>query len=404
MPEFEYEAVNARGEERRGRIQAADARAAASQLRQQQLFPVSVEPAREAGGLNREIDLGVLTAWRGVAAQDLIFWFRQLSFILRAGMPMVEALQISATQTTSARLRKVIEQMLVAIQSGSALSQAMAGHPKVFHPLAVKLVVAGEQSGNLDTIVGRLADHMEKKEALRSQTKTAMIYPAIVVLAAIGVATFLVTRIIPQFARFLLGRGKPLPPSTQLLIDISNFVMAYGFYLLAGIAMAVLLVVVAYRRPAGRYYLDSLMLKVPVLGSTILAGAMAQMTWSLSMLLRSGLTVLDGLRTVSGVVGNRVISEKLMEGAGQILAGRDLASSIRHAAIPTLVTQMITVGERTGTLDAVLHELAGYYEQLQAMRIKRMSNLLEPAMILVIGVIVGFVYYAFFQALFQLAR
>jgi len=404
MPDFDYIAVDAQGNQKSGRLQAADQRAAVTQLRQQQLYPVTVEEAAGDSGLNQEVDLGVLTAWRSVSVRDLIFWFRQLSFILRAGLPVIQALELSATQAGSARLRKIIRAMIADIENGSPLSQAMANHPKVFQPLMVKLVVAGEQTGDLDSIVGRLADHLEKKAALKSQTINAMIYPGVVVVAGIGVAGFLVVKIIPQFAKFLSGRGKPLPPSTQMLVDISNFVINNGIPILLAILAAIVAVVVTYKRPAGRYRIDGLLLKFPVIGGMLTAGAMAQMNWSLSMLLRSGLTVLDALRIVSGVIGNRVISDKLMEGAGQILAGRDMAASISHPAIPTLVTQMVAVGERTGTLDAVLSEMAHYYEELLAVRIKRLSSMIEPALILVIGGMVGFVYYSFFQAMLQLAR
>lgn len=404
MPDFDYIAVDARGREALGRLQAADARAALAQLRQMQLYPVSVEAAAEAGGLNQAVDLGFLTAWRGVPVRDLIFWFRQLSFILRAGLPVLQALELCAAQAGSARLKQVIHTMIADIENGNPLSQAMANHPKVFHPLMVKLVVAGEQTGELDIIVGRLADHLEKKAALRSQTINALIYPTVVVVAGLGVAIFLVVKIIPQFAKFLSGRGKPLPPSTQMLVDISNFVINNGIPILLAILAAVVALVMTYKQPAGRYRIDGILLKFPVIGGMLTAAAMAQMTWSLSMLLRSGLTVLDALRIVSGVIGNRVISDKLMEGAGQILAGRDMAASIGHPAIPTLVTQMVAVGERTGTLDSVLSEMAHYYEELLAVRIKRVSSMIEPALILLIGGMVGFVYYSFFQAMLQLAR
>jgi type IV pilus assembly protein PilC len=298
----------------------------------------------------------------------------------------------------------VIGKLIEDIKNGSPLSHAMANHPKVFSPLTVKLVVSGEYTGEMDTIVSRLADHLEKRASLKSQTVNAMIYPATVVLAGLGVGAFLVLKIIPQFAKFLLGRGKPLPPSTQMLVDTSNFFINNGVYLLALLGLMIFALVTMYKQPVGRFKLDGIMLKVPVLGKLLTTAAMAQLNWSLSMLLRSGLTVLDALKIVADATGNRVISTHLVHASGQILGGRDMASSIHHPAIPKLVTQMVAVGERTGTLDAVLSEMATYYEQLLQVQIKRLSSLVEPALILVIGGMVGFVYFSFFQALFALQR
>ncbi len=401
MADFDYVAVNAQGRESSGRLQAADSRAAATMLRQQGLFVVKITEAQVASGLNREINLSFGSP---IKTRDMIFWFRQLSFMLRAGLPVLQALELSHSQAGNARLRQVVGKMIADIKNGSPLSQAMSNHPKVFAPLTVKLVVAGEFTGEMDAIVSRLGDYMEKKAALRAQTINAMIYPATVVLAGIGVAAFLVLKIIPQFAKFLLGRGKPLPPSTQMLVDISNFFINNGVYILAALGVGIFALVTMYNRPVGRFKLDGLILKMPVIGKLLTTGAMAQFNWSLGMLLRSGLTVLEALKIVADATGNKVISRHLEQASGHILSGRDMAASLEHPAIPKLVTQMVAVGERTGTLDAVLNEMATYYEQLLEVQIKRLSGMVEPALILVIGGMVGFVYYSFFQALFSLSK
>lgn len=401
MPDFDYVAVNAQGRESKGRVQAADTRAAAASLRQQGLFVVKMTEAQAASGLNQEINLSFGSP---IKTRDMIFWFRQMAFILRAGLPVLQALELSHSQASNARLRQVIGKMVADIKNGHPLSQAMSNHPKVFAPLTVKLVVAGEFTGEMDAIVSRLGDYMEKKAALRAQTINAMIYPATVVLAGIGVAAFLVLKIIPQFAKFLLGRGKPLPPSTQMLVDISNFFINNGVYILAALGLGVFALVTMYNRPVGRFKLDGFILKMPVIGKLLTTGAMAQFNWSLGMLLRSGLTVLEALKIVADATGNKVISRHLEQAGKHILTGRDMATSLEHPAIPKLVTQMVAVGERTGTLDAVLNEMATYYEQLLEVQIKRLSSMVEPALILVIGGMVGLVYYSFFQALFSLSK
>ncbi|MCQ8131039.1 type II secretion system F family protein, partial [Methylomonas rivi] len=343
-----------------------------------------------------------LASQRSVRLSALIFFFRQMAFMLRAGLSVAHALELAQAQVSSARLNLTVRLMLKDIEAGQSLSSAMGKHPQVFPDMAINLVVAGENTGELDEIMERLAVHLDKKAALRAQTVNAMIYPLIVVLAAIGVGVFMVVKIIPKFAKFLQGKGRALPPSTQMLIDISDFVRANGLWIIAGVAGALLMVALIYMTRRGRLYIDHALLRLPVIGSLLVTGAMAQMSWALSILLRSGVTVYDALKITGNLLGNRVYADKLRQASESILQGRDVATSISHPRIPVLVTQMVAVGENTGSLDGVLLELGIYFEKLLEIAIKRLSTLIEPAMILVIGGMVGFVYYAFFQALFSL--
>lgn len=410
MPMFNFTAVDAKGKESKGSIQSADARAATAQLRSQSLFVVKIKESGsdkntgEGGeGLSKEVSFSNLSDMLSVPSRDLVFFFKQMSFMLRAGLPVLQALQLAETQN-SGRLKNVITKMIKDIETGSQLSQAMANHKEVFPLIAVNLMVAGETTGDIDAIFDRLASHLEKRVALKSQTINAMIYPAVVVVAAFGVVTFLVVKIIPAFAKFFAGRGRDLPPSTQFLIDASDFALKYGLYILGAIVLVIIGIIVAYNQPKGRLKIDGFLLRIPVIGKLLTHGAIAELTWSLSMMLRSGLTVFDALKIASNVMTNRLISIKLKAASDLILTGRDMASSIKTPAIPELVTQMISVGERTGTLDHVLLELGVFYEAQLQVGVKRLSAMIEPALILVIGGIVGFVYYAFFQALFQLAK
>lgn len=405
MATFQYRALNHLGKDVKGSVQASDARTAIANLRQQTIYVVEIEQdSAEKAGLSKEVDLTFLSEWRSVPTQELIFFFKQQTFMLRAGLPVLQALQLGRTQVSSGRLGRVIDKMIADIENGFPLSQAVARHPKVFPPLAVSLITAGENTGELDLVMDRLADHLEKKAALKTQTINAMIYPAIVILAAIGVFIFLVIKIIPAFAKFFAGKGRGLPPSTQFLVDLSAFFVNYGLYVLALIICIIIGLVLMYQTKDGRYKLHNLLLRLPVLGKLMTVAAMAQLTWALSMMLRSGLTVLDALKISAKVIRNRVVSDKILSASDQILAGKDLSSSLQHPRIPTIVTQMIAVGERTGTLDNVLQQLGDYYEERLQLGIRRLSAMMEPALILVIGGMVGFVYYAFFQALFQLAK
>ena len=297
MAKFKYTALNTGGKERKGSIQALDVNMATAALREQGLFIVKISNESKAeAGLAQEFNLASLNKYRSVSKTQQVFFFKQLSFMLRAGLPVLQALQLSQTQVSSGRLKSVIGEMLADIEIGSQLSKAMEKHSDVFPTIAVNLMAAGESTGSLDLVANRLATHLEKKAALRSQTINAMIYPTIVVIAAMGVVIFLVLSIIPKFAKFLLGQGKVLPPSTQFLIDTSNFAIKYGLYFLVAFILGMIGLVMAYNTPLGRLKLDAFSLKIPVIGKLLLHGAMAELTWSLSMMLRSGLTAFESLK------------------------------------------------------------------------------------------------------------
>lgn len=399
MPQFNYKAIDVNGTERKGQLTAPDKLAATQLLQQQGMFIVSIDTP--GTGLGQDIGIASIYQYLSVPRRQLIFFFKQLSFMLRAGLPVLQSLQMAESQSQG-RLRWVVKQLIKDIENGHALSKAMDKQGDVFPPMAVNLIMAGENTGELDVVAQRLAGHMEKKAALRAQTINAMIYPSVVILFAIAVVIFLVWKIIPKFAQFLLGRGKKLPESTQFLIDFSNFALKYGLFILAGAVLAIVALMLFYKTDKGRLAIDSLCLKIPVIGKLLLNSAMAELNWSISMMLKSGLTAYEALKIGGSVIGNRLISRRLYAAADQILTGKDFSSSLSGYGIPTLVTQMTTVGEKTGTLDQVMQELGTFYEELLQIGIKRMSALIEPVMILVIGVIVGFVYYAFFQALFSL--
>lgn len=403
MPLFSYTALTASGSELAGKQQATDINMAMRDLRERGLRVLEIKPARgQSGFLGQANFSDWLASQRSVSSSALIFFFRQMSFMLRAGLPVMQALELANVQVSSSRLKLTIRLMLKDIEAGHALSLAMKKHKDVFPKMAVNLVLAGENTGDLDAIMERLAVHLEKKAAVRAHMINAMIYPTIVVIAAIGVATFMVVKIIPKFADFLLAQGKVLPPSTQALIDISIYVRANGIFIIAAAIAFIIAIILIYQTKRGRYFIDSSVLRIPVIGAMLTTGAMAQMTWALSTLLSSGVTVYQALKVTADLMGNRVYSDKLNNASEKILTGKDMANSLQHRQIPVLVLQMIAVGERTGSLDRILQEMGAYYEQLLETAIKRLSAMIEPAMILLIGGMVGFVYYAFFQALFSL--
>lgn len=405
MASFAYTALDVNGKQRRGRIDALDADTASVTLREQGLFVVNINEGRYAAAKKRNTGIRAFLANNlSVSKRDLVFCFKQLAFMLRAGLPMLHALTISRKQFKG-RLGFVIEELTEQVETGSTLSSAMKKYKTdVFPPIVANMVMAGESTGGLDAVMLRLGEHLEKKLALRSQTISAMIYPIIVVFAAVAVVAFLLGVIIPKFAWFLNKRGKQLPASTQLLIDMSNFVVNYGLYIVGAFVIVAVMIGLYYTTPRGRLIIDTFLLKIPIIGKLLTHSAMADFSWSLSMMLRSGLTAFEGLNIASQVIGNRYISDHLSVAAEKIKVGKDLSSSIEGKGIPDLIPQMTSVGEQTGALDHILNELGGYYEERLETGVKRMATLIEPAMILVIGAIVGFVYYAFFMALFSLVK
>lgn len=403
MALFHYIALNSSGTEVRGKIQAEDINSAAMVIRDRGLRVLDLKAGRASSGfLGQENFSDWLASQRSATQSSLIFFFRQMAFMLRSGLAVAQALELASAQVSNPRLNLVIRLMYKDIEAGQSLSFAMKKHPQVFTEMAINLISAGESTGDLDKIMARLAIHLEKKAAIRAQTITAMIYPTVVIIAAIAVGIFMTVKIIPKFAQFLLAQGRVLPPSTQALIDFSDFIRSNGLFILGVIIAVIVAILVFYQTKAGRKVIDSLLLRIPVFGHALVTSAMAQLSWGLSMLLRSGITVFDALKISSRLTHNRVYRDKLMDASEQVLSGKNMASTIRHPQIPILVTQMIAIGESTGSLDNILEELGEYYEKLLETTIKRLTAMLEPAMIAVIGSMVGFVYYAFFQALFSL--
>lgn len=417
MSLFNYVALEEGGTERKGDLEATDARSAAVMLRRQGLYVMELRAltpgeagplgdfaggVKRAGGrlLSLRRTLGRL---RPVGNRDRILFLQQAALMLRSGLTLVQCLEEASHTTSKPRFAASLDRIGRAIRSGKSFSQSVAEEKTLFPPIVVKLIESAEASGEMDAILDQLAAHLEQKVEMRMNLLTSLTYPAIVVLVTLGVVTFLIVKVIPKFAKFFASRHAPLPWSTQLLIDLAGFAQSKGLFLLGGLAAALAALMAFYASPRGRHIIDRGILMLPVVGTLLKAGAMAHIGRTLAILLRSGVTLLESLHIVRGITGNREIAACLEDASEQILAGKDLAAGLRHPVIPPLVPQIVAVGERTGALVEVLEELGQFYDrQVQAMA-KRMSALVEPVLILIIGGIVGFVYFAFFQAIFRLA-
>lgn len=403
MPLYQFEAMDAQGLTQNGSVEAADTRAATQILRVRALYVVRLEqPDADDGVLTLDVR-DWLAARMPVRSMYMVMFYKQMSMMLRNGLTLLQALDIAGTTVGSRRLSAVIAQLRADIENGANLSGAMMRHSGHFDMLASQLVRGAEASGELDVVMERIARDLERKSDLQRQIITSLIYPAIVVLAAVGVSLFLVLGVVPKFAEFFAKSGRQLPAVTQNLIDFSNFMMAWGPWigllcLMAGVALITL-----WRRPESRPIVDRWVLRLPVVGNLITLGDMTRFAWTAGMLTRSGIPIVEALRVSADVLGNAAIAADVRHAAESVLSGRDLASSLCRPTLPPLIHQLSAVGERTGSLDAVLQEIGDFYQKLLEMAIKRMTALIEPVLIFLVASMVGYVYYAFFAALFAAA-
>jgi type IV pilus assembly protein PilC len=417
VPHYHYEALNEEGIEQRGRATAPDRKAAAGGLKRRGLFVVNLTEVAEevphASTVERQTtapDAPIEVAPRGseffslpVRDRDRILFLQQGALMLRAGLTLSQCLSEAARTTPRARFAAALNRMQRGLQTGASLSQAMAREKGLFPDIVVQMIASAEASGEMDTVFDRMAEHLEKWSALKMALVTSLTYPLIVVLVSVGVAGFLVVKVVPTFVKFFAARQTTLPPATQALMDLSNWLTSHAIGLSVGLLLGVLAGSVGYRLPPTRCMIDRGILALPIVGKLVKMGAMAHIGRTLSMLLGSGVTLLESLRIVRSLIGNRALSGCLEQASASILAGGSLADGLWQGVLPAMVPQVISVGERTGTLAHVLEELGRFYETQIEAATRRLSALVEPVLILIIGGMVGFVYYAFFQAVFQIA-
>ncbi len=407
MASFNYRALDQQGRETRGTVEAASVAEATAILRSRALYVLKIDnragnfrPLKALAALGR---LFSVKRYTSPAAADLVIFFRQLALMLRSGNTLMQGLEICSDMTEKVQLRKTIVNLLVSIQGGSSFAAALEKEGRRFPPLVAKLVASGEASGELQTTLERLAESLERSAALKRQFISSLIYPTLVVCAAVGVTLFLALSIVPKFARLLEGKSQSLPWATQKMMDVSAWLIDNGAVLGIALGVSLFLTLAAYTTGPGKKVLDRILIMLPFVGTSIRSSSMAQMGWAMSLLLGSGLTVLESLRVVSSILDNSRLAQCMRNAGEDILAGRSLAIGLRQDPIPLMVQHMAGIGERSGELEHVMQELGRYYQDLTEARIKRMIAAIEPAMTLVVGGLVGFVYYAFFKAMMQVS-
>ena len=403
MATFAYVGRTRSGAVKKGELSAKTRDEAVDQLRKQSVVVTSLEEKKGGkGGFKINISLG-----SGLTDKDLVVFTRQFGTMINAGLPLVQCLEILSTQSENKVLRETIGEVKLHVEAGSTFSDALRRYPKVFDDLYVNLVHAGEVGGLLDTILTRLAKYIEKAMKLNGQIKSAMIYPAAIGGVAVVVIAVLMIWVIPIFAKMfaeLSGGKMGLPGPTQLVIDISNIFTSYWYLMLGGIVGVVFGTKKYYATAQGRMAIDRLLLKAPVVGDLIRKASVAKFTRTLGTLLGSGVPLLDGMTICAKTSGNKVIEETLINARTSISGGKTIADPLAASGVfPKMVTHMIAVGESTGALDAMLGKIADFYEDEVDQAVASLTSLLEPIMMVFLGIVIGFIVIAMYLPIFKMS-
>jgi type IV pilus assembly protein PilC len=396
MAKFAWEGVNRAGETRKGTMEAADNDEVAGRLRDQDIQPRKIKKS------TREINFQLTT---GVKKRDILVFTRQLATMVDAGLPLVQCLEILATQTENKHFAKVLQSVKASVESGSTFSDALRKHPRVFDELYVNLIAAGEVGGILDTILNRLAAYIEKAEKLKRMVRSAMIYPIAILLVAIGVVVVMLTKVIPVFENMYKEfKGAKLPAPTKAVIDMSHGLIDNWYFFAGGAFLIVFLIILGLRTDRGREVFDRVILRVPVIGGTLRKIIIARFTRTLGTLLASGVPILDSLSICAKTAGNKVVARGVMFAREKIAEGKDMAGPLGETRVfPPMVVQMIGVGEQTGAMDQMLQKIADFYEDEVDVAVAALTALMEPAMMVILGGVIGGLIVAMYLPVFELA-
>jgi type IV pilus assembly protein PilC len=395
MPQYTYTARAVNGELKSATIDAPSRDDVIKQLRQLKLNVVKIDE----GTANRKKRGG------SIKMRDVVIFTRQFSTMINAGLPLVQALDILATQSENPALKDVTRQVVFDVESGNTLADAMRKHPRAFSDLYVNMVAAGEAGGILDTILMRLAVFMEKNDALVRKVKGAMIYPGVIISVAAIAITVLLIFVIPTFESMFASVNLALPLPTRIVIGISRGLKSYWFIVL-GVAAGIFFSIRSYyRTPGGKLNIDKLLLKMPVLGDVLRKSAVSRFTRTLGTLISSGVSILDGLEITAKTAGNRVIQDAIMESRSSIAGGDTIAAPLKKSAVfPPMVISMIAVGEQTGGLDEMLSKIADFYDEEVDAAVSGLLALMEPVMIVFLGVVVGGMVVAMYLPIFDMVN
>ncbi len=400
MAVFVWEGRDRAGKLQKGELQADNEALARAQLRTRRIIATKVKTkpksifSAQIGGPRRQ----------RITAKDLVVFTRQFATMIDAGLPLVQGLEILASQHPNRSFKSVLLDIKDTVETGSTFADALKRHPKVFDELYVNLVAAGEIGGILDTILNRLSIHMEKVQALKKKVKGAMVYPIVVLVVAVAVVTILLVFVIPIFKDLFSDFGKELPAFTMMVINLSNWMRKWILLVIAAVVLFIFGFRKVHQTEKGRRVIDNIMLKSPLVGDLIRKVSVARFTRTLGTLISSGVPILDGLDIVARAAGNRTIQLAIESTRKSIAEGKNIAEPLAETGVfPPMVVQMISVGESTGALDAMLEKIADYYDQEVDAAVDALTQLMEPMLMIVLGGIIGALVVAMYLPIFTMA-
>src|SRR5262245_52613447 len=399
MPVFEYTARNMKGELVRDKIDLASRDDVIAHLRKNRMIVVQVRESKGKGG-------GLADLFKaGVRTRDVVIFTRQFATMINSGLPLVQALDILSQQTENKILADITRQVVYDVERGHTLADALRKHPKAFTDLYVNMVAAGEAGGILDTILLRLAQFLEKNDAIVRKVKGAMIYPAVIFsVAAIAIAVLLIF-VIPTFQNMFASVNLALPLPTRIVIWASEFLQGFWWLIIIMGVAAFFGIRQYYTTEKGKLVIDRIMLRAPVLGDLLRKSAVSRFTRTLGTLISSGVSILDGLEITARTAGNRVIHDAVMGSRASIAGGETIAGPLQKSKVfPPMVTSMIAVGEATGGLDEMLTKIADFYDDEVDAAVSALLSLMEPIMIVVLGVVVGGMIVAMYLPIFDMVN
>jgi type IV pilus assembly protein PilC len=396
MPVFTFSGKDAKGQKITGERNAANKQALGQQLRREQITPGAI---REKG---KEFSMPTFGTSK-VKVKDIAIFFRQFSVMIDAGLPLVQCLEILAANQENQSFQKTLNGVRSTVEGGATLANAMRQYPNVFDDLTTNMIEAGETGGILDLILQRLATYVEKAVRLKAAVKSALIYP----VAVVGIATIIVGAllkwVVPIFSNLFAGLGVTLPLPTRIVMGLSAFVQSFWWVFIAGAFGIVFGIRQIRKHPTGRYYFDKMLLTMPIVGTLLRKIAVGRFTRTLGTLITSGVPILEGLAITAKTSGNAVLEEALMKVRKAIEEGRTIVDPLRECGVfPNMVTQMIGVGEATGAMDNMLQKIADFYEEEVDAATKDMLAMLEPAIIGLLGLVIGGIVISLYMPLFAM--
>lgn len=414
MSVYVYKAMDDQGREVTGSVEADSSAGAIAAVRSMGYFPTSISEkratrapkaavAKRAGA--KQITIKIPGITDRVSSKELVQFTRQLATLIDAGLPLLRSLSVLARQRKGGALRDVIDAVREDVEKGSSFSEALSRHPRVFSRLFVNMIRAGEAGGALETVLNRLADFAEKTRGLKAKITSAMVYPIFVTIFAVGILTFLLVKVVPTFEQMFKEQGEALPVATQILINASRTVRENWYYPVGIVVGIIILYRIFYATKVGTYIIDKIKLNLPLFGPLLRKIVIARFARTLETLISSGVPILQALLITKDTVGNEVVARAIADVHDSIREGESIASPLEASGVfPLLVTNMIEVGEETGALDVMLTKIADGYEEEVDATIEGLTSILEPLLIIFMGVMVGFIVIALFVPLIKYAQ